>query len=132
MSRCRSLGVMIDTRLGIYVQTCKHITGPSVDTTTYVLTEKNEQEPYNYWQSEQRKRDRQASGFPPKPEILLQEGPSSMPPPSGEGIEEEKEEEEEGDTTYITTGQVEGDNIGAGGWLEVRSKNRRPRNPRRR
>ncbi|KAM3187534.1 hypothetical protein ACTXT7_002108 [Hymenolepis weldensis] len=32
MSRCRSLGVMIDTRLGIYVQARKHTAGPPVDT----------------------------------------------------------------------------------------------------
>ncbi|VUZ52442.1 unnamed protein product [Hymenolepis diminuta] len=94
--------------------------------TTYVLTEKNEKEPYNYWQSEQRKRDRQANGFDSKPEIL-QDDISSMPPPSGEGPEDD-----EGDTTYIITEHVEGDNNGADDWLEVRSKNRRSRNPRRR
>ncbi|KAM3177096.1 hypothetical protein ACTXT7_005198 [Hymenolepis weldensis] len=37
MSRCRSLGVMIDTRLGIYVQIDKHTEGPPVDTVVEIL-----------------------------------------------------------------------------------------------
>ncbi|KAM3185791.1 hypothetical protein ACTXT7_005651 [Hymenolepis weldensis] len=37
MSRRRSLGVMIDTCLGICVQTCKHTAGPSVDTIVEIL-----------------------------------------------------------------------------------------------
>ncbi|KAM3185982.1 hypothetical protein ACTXT7_005282 [Hymenolepis weldensis] len=38
MSRCRSLGVMIDTRLGIYVQTHRHTAGPPVDTLMEILS----------------------------------------------------------------------------------------------
>ncbi|VUZ41174.1 unnamed protein product [Hymenolepis diminuta] len=38
MSRCRSLGVMIDTRLGIYVQTHKHTAGPPLDTVVKILS----------------------------------------------------------------------------------------------
>ncbi|KAM3174950.1 hypothetical protein ACTXT7_009512 [Hymenolepis weldensis] len=38
MSRCRSLGVMIGTRLGIYVQIDKHTAGPPVDTAVEILS----------------------------------------------------------------------------------------------
>ncbi|KAM3178216.1 hypothetical protein ACTXT7_003022 [Hymenolepis weldensis] len=38
MSRCRILGVMVDIRLGIYVQTRKHTAGPPVDTIAEILS----------------------------------------------------------------------------------------------
>ncbi|KAM3185205.1 hypothetical protein ACTXT7_006831 [Hymenolepis weldensis] len=41
MSRCRSLGVMINTCLGIYVPIRKHTAGPPVDTVVEILSPVN-------------------------------------------------------------------------------------------
>ncbi|KAM3181400.1 hypothetical protein ACTXT7_014449, partial [Hymenolepis weldensis] len=41
MPRCRSLGVMIDTCLGIYVKTRKNTTRPPVDTIVEMLSDED-------------------------------------------------------------------------------------------
>ncbi|VDN99943.1 unnamed protein product [Rodentolepis nana] len=96
----------------------------NVSTTSSILTEKNEQERYNYWQSKQRMWHRGEIDCTPQPEAHLQDG-TSPTSPIGE------DSPKDGDTADITTKKVGSSDNEDDGWMVPRSRNRRSRNPRR-